>query len=103
VGPCMVGVGMQIVRVAGVVYVLGLDWADTPGSPRRLPPLGVLSDLLTVRGKLWLLPRAWQRWGWRGVQAVFSPEQDLRHLLEVERVLGVAVFRGRVGVEVEGY
>jgi SAM-dependent methyltransferase len=97
VRPRMVVEWKQMLRDAGVVDVQVEDWSDSAGSPRRIPPLGVLSDLFTVRGKLWLLPRVWQRWGWRGVQAVFSPEQDLRRLLEEERVLGVAVFRGRVG------
>jgi SAM-dependent methyltransferase len=97
VRPLMVVEWKQILREAGVVDVQVEDWSDTAGSPRSLPPLGVLSDLLTVRGKLWLLPRVWQRWGWRGVQAVFSREQDLRRLLEDERVLGMAVFRGWIG------
>lgn len=97
VRPLMVVEWKQILKEAGVIDVQVEDWSDPADSPRRLPLLGVLSDLFTVRGKLWLLPRAWQRWGWRGVQAVFSREQDLRRLLEDERVLGVAVFLGRAG------
>ncbi|NIY11345.1 MAG: hypothetical protein GWN02_25095 [Gemmatimonadetes bacterium] len=50
--------------------------------------------LFTLRGRLIVLPRAWKRWGWRGVRAAVARERELRHSLESERVLGVALIRG---------
>jgi ubiquinone/menaquinone biosynthesis C-methylase UbiE len=103
VRPLMVVEWKQLLKEAGVVDVQVEDWSDLAGSPRRMPLLGGLSELFSVRGKLWLLPRAWHRWGWRGVWATFSRESDLRQLLDQDRVLGVVVIRGLIeGVNGEG-
>jgi SAM-dependent methyltransferase len=102
VQPLMVMEWKQILRDAGVSDVQVEDWSGGGGWPRRMPVVGGLAQLFTVRGKLRLLPRAWDRWRWRGVRAVLSRERELRQLLEAERVLGVAVIRGTVGPDETG-
>lgn len=102
VRPRMVMEWKQMLRDAGVVDIQVEDWANTAGPARRLPVLDGLAELFTMQGKLRLLPRAWRRWGWAGVRAVLSRERELRRLLQEERVLGVAVIRGRVGGDLFG-
>lgn len=97
--PLMLVEWKQILKDAGVLDVQVDDWSDAASSPRRVPVLGGLAELFTVRGKARILPRAWRRWGWRGVRAVLAREQELRRLLQDERVLGVAVLRGRVKMD----
>lgn len=84
----------QMLKEAGVTDLHVEDWSDSAASQSRPSVLGGLSELFTFRGKLRLLPRAWERWGWRGVRAVLSRERELRHLLEQERVLGVSLIMG---------
>lgn len=99
--PLMLVEWKQILKEAGVTAVQVEDWSDAASSPRRVPLLGGLAELYTLRGKLRLLPRAWGRWGWRGVRAVLSRERELHRLLQDERVLGMAVMRGQVGADRE--
>jgi SAM-dependent methyltransferase len=94
--PLMVVEWRQMLKEAGVEDVQVEDWSASSGWPRRLPVVGGLNQLFTVRGKLKMLPRAWSRWGWRGVKAVLSRERELRELLSRERAMGVMVIRGRV-------
>ncbi len=94
--PRMVVEWRQMLREAGVADLQVEDWSDDSAAARRLPVLGGLEALFTLRGKLLLLPRAWRRWGWPGVRAVLSRERELRRLLNQERVLGIVVIRGRV-------
>jgi SAM-dependent methyltransferase len=94
VRPLMLVEWKQMLREAGIVDLHVEDWSD-PGASRSRPSvLGGLAELFTLRGKLRLLPRAWRRWGWRGVRAVLSRERELRRLLEDEQVLGVALIKG---------
>jgi ubiquinone/menaquinone biosynthesis C-methylase UbiE len=94
--PLMLVEWKQILKDAGVVDIQVDDWSDAAAPPHRVPVLGGLSELFTFRARLRILPRAWRRWGWRGVRAVLSREVELRRLLHNERVLGVAVIRGYV-------
>lgn len=94
-----------MLRDAGFEDLHVEDWSDSSSDHRRHSVLGGLSELLTVRGKLLVLPRAWKRWGMRGVRAVLAREQELRRLLEDEEVLGVTLItatRGDRGSEVRG-
>lgn len=99
VRPLMLVEWKQMLREAGLVDLTVEDWSDAAASESRPSVLAGLAELFTVRGKLRLLPRAWRRWGWRGVRAVLSRERELRHLLEEERVLGVSLIRGTRRVE----
>jgi SAM-dependent methyltransferase len=99
VRPQMLMEWKQMLKEAGVTDLRVEDWSDASTSQSRPSVLGGLSALFTLRGKLRLLPRAWDRWGWRGVRAVLSREQELRHLLEEERVLGVSLIVGTREVE----
>lgn len=92
--PLMVVEWKQMLRESGVGDLHVEDWSDPASSRSRPSVLGGLSELFTARGQLRLLPRAWQRWGWRGVWAVLSKERELRRLLEEERVLGVGLIKG---------
>jgi SAM-dependent methyltransferase len=92
--PLMLVEWKQMLREAGVADLHVEDWSDPASSRSRPSVLGGLSELFTARGQLRLLPRAWQRWGWRGVWAVLSKERELRRLLEEERVLGVGLIKG---------
>lgn len=100
VRPLMLVEWKQMLREAGIVDLVVEDWSD-PGASRSRPSvLGGLAELFTLRGKLRLLPRAWRRWGWRGVRAVLSRERELRRLLKDEQVLGVTLIKGtRAAVE----
>ncbi|MFP4623452.1 MAG: methyltransferase domain-containing protein [Gemmatimonadota bacterium] len=95
VRPLMLMEWKQMLREAGVVDVTVEDWSDGASSPGRPSVLGGLAELFTLRGRLRVLPRAWKRWGWRGVRGVLSRERQLRRLLEEERVLGVSLIKGR--------
>ena len=85
---------LDAVREAGITDLVVQDWSDAAASQDRPSVLGGLAELFTWRGKLQLLPRAWERWGFRGVRAVLSRERELRRLLEEERVLGVSMIKG---------
>lgn len=89
----------QMLREAGVEDVTVEDWSDAAAPQSQPSVLGGLAELFTFRGKLRLLPRAWKRWGWRGVRVVLSRERELRHLVEEERVLGVSLIMGTRPVE----
>lgn len=102
VRPLMLVEWKQMLKENGVVDLQVEDWSNGVGPVRRVPVLGGLTELFTFRGKTKLLPRAWHRWGWRGVRAVLSRERELRQLLEEERVLGVVVIRGRIGAATPG-
>lgn len=94
VRPLMLVEWKQMLRELGVQDLTVEDWSDAAGSHRQPSVLGGLAELFTFRGKLRLLPRAWKRWGWRGVRAVLSRERELRRLVEEERVLGVTMIKG---------
>ncbi len=97
--PLVVVEWKQLLRDAGVQNVTVEDWSDAASSHSQPSVLGGLAELFTLRGKLRLLPRAWKRWGWRGVRVVLSRERELRHLVEEERVLGVSLIRGTLPAE----
>lgn len=94
VRPRLVMEWKQMLRDVGVTDLVVEDWSDS-ASPQQQPSvLEGFAELFTFRGKLELLPRAWHRWGWKGVRAVLSREEGLRHLLEEQRVLGVSLIKG---------
>ena len=94
VRPLMLVEWKQMLREAGITDLHVEDWSDSAASQSRPSVLGGLAELFTFRGKLRLLPRAWRRWGWRGVRAVLSRERELRRLIEDEQVLGVSLIKG---------
>ncbi|HUG41783.1 MAG TPA: methyltransferase domain-containing protein [Longimicrobiales bacterium] len=102
VRPRLVVEWKQMLRDAGITDLVVEDWSDAAGSHHQPSVLGGLAELFTFRGKLRLLPRAWKRWGWRGVRAVLSREQELRREVQDERVLGVSVIKGIRGVDDAG-
>jgi SAM-dependent methyltransferase len=99
VRPQMLVEWKQMLREAGFVDLHVQDWSDSAATRSQPSVLGGLSELFTLRGKLRILPRAWDRWGWRGVRAVLSRERELRRLLEEERVLGVSLIKATRRVE----
>lgn len=99
VRPRLVMEWKQMLLDLGVTDLVVEDWSDSAGSQRQPSVLQGLAELFTFRGKLELLPPAWRRWGWKGVKAVLSREDRLRHLLEEERVLGVSLIKGARSVE----
>ncbi|MDX1673973.1 MAG: methyltransferase domain-containing protein [Longimicrobiales bacterium] len=94
VRPRMLVEWKQRLRDAGIEDLHVEDWSDSATSRSRPSVLGGLAELFTLPGKLRLLPRAWRRWGWKGVRALMSRERELRRLLEEERVLGVTLIKG---------
>lgn len=94
VRPLMLMQWKQMLRDVGIVDLHVEDWSDSASSESRPSVLGGLAELFTLRGKLLLLPRAWRRWGWRGVRAVMSRERELRRLLHEDQVLGVSLIKG---------
>lgn len=99
VRPLMLVEWKQMLREAGITDLHVEDWSDSAASRSRPSVLGGLAELFTLRGKLRLLPRAWRRWGWRGVQAVLYRERELRRLLKDEQVLGVTLIKGTLGAD----
>ena len=85
----------QLLTEAGVEDLHVEDWSDSAAPESQPSVLGGIRELFTLSGRIRLLPRAWERWGWRGVRALFSREQELRHLIEGERGLGVSLMVGR--------
>jgi SAM-dependent methyltransferase len=67
------------------------DWSDASSEHGRGSVLGGLSELLTLGGSLRVLPRAWKRWGTRGIRAVLSRDGALAQLLKDDRMLGVTL------------
>ncbi len=94
VRPRMLVEWKQMLREAGIVDLHVEDWSDSAAGRSRPSVLGGLAELFTWQGKLRLLPRAWRRWGWRGVRALMSRERELRKLVEDEQVLGVSLIKG---------
>ena len=94
VRPLMLMEWKQMLREAGITDLHVEDWSDPAASRSRPSVLGGLAELFTLRGKLLLLPRAWRRWGWKGVRAVLSRERELLKLLKDEQVLGVTLITG---------
>lgn len=94
VRPRMLVEWKQLLREAGIDDVTVEDWSDAASSHNQPSVLSGLAELLTIRGRLRLLPRAWKRWGWVGIRAVLTREHELRHLLEEERALGVHLIKG---------
>ncbi len=99
VRPLMLVEWKQMLREAGIEDLHVEDWSDSAASRSRPSVLGGLAELFTLRGKLRLLPRAWRRWGWKGVGAVLSHERELRRLLKDEQVLGVTLIKGTRGAD----
>lgn len=85
----------QLLRDAGVVDLHVEDLSDQAATPRQ-PLLGVagLTDFFYLRDKLGVLYRAWQEWGWQGVFETLRHGNDVRYLIERERVLGLSLIRG---------
>lgn len=94
VRPLMLMEWKQMLREAGIVDLHVEDWSDSAASRSRPSVLGGLAELFTFQGRLRLLPRAWRRWGWKGVRALMSRERELRELLTDEQVLGVSLIKG---------
>lgn len=94
VRPLMLMEWKQMLREAGIDGLHVEDWSDAAASQSQPSVLGGLAELFTLRGKLRILPRAWNRWGWKGVRAVLSRERELRRLIEDEQVLGVTLIKG---------
>ncbi|MBW3552587.1 MAG: methyltransferase domain-containing protein [Gemmatimonadetes bacterium] len=101
VRPQLVVEWKQMLRAAGITDLVVEDWSDAASSQDQPSVLGGLAELFTLQGKLRLLPRAWKRWGWKGVRAVLSREQELRRLLQEERVLGISLIKGTRTGELE--
>ncbi len=99
VRPLMLVEWKQMLKEAGIQDLHVEDWSDSAASRSRPSVLGGLAELFTFRGKLRLLPRAWRRWGWKGVRAVLSRERELRRLLKDEQVLGVTLIKGTLGAD----
>lgn len=99
VRPLMREQWQRMLSDAGVEAITVEDWPDPSAADQELSVLGGLAELFTLRGKARLLPRAWKRWGWRGVRLVLSREQELRRLVEDEGVLGVSLITGTCPAE----
>lgn len=84
----------QQLRAAGVVDLHTEDWSAAAATLRQPAVLGPLAVFFSVFGTLSVLPRAWRRWGWRGVVTALSTGRELRRLLVDEKVLGVSLIKG---------
>ncbi|MEJ2677746.1 MAG: methyltransferase domain-containing protein [Gemmatimonadota bacterium] len=84
----------QLLREAGVVDLHTEDWSAAAASLRQPAVLGTLAVFTSVLGTLSVLPRAWRRWGWRGVATALSMGTELHRLLVDEKVLGVSLIKG---------
>ncbi len=84
----------QQLRAAGVVDLHTEDWSAAAATLRQPAVLGPLAVFSSVFGTLSVLPRAWRRWGWRGVVTALSMGRELRRLLVDEKVLGVSLIKG---------
>jgi len=84
----------QMLREAGVVELYVEDWSDAGGSGRSLGEAGLLAEYGSLKDRLVVLHRAWQRWGWRGTRELLSRQKELRELLTRERLLGLTLIKG---------
>ena len=89
----------QLLRDAGIVDLTVEDWSDAPSPfrptvPAVRGPFPDFTELFSVRERLGILARAWQRWGWRGVQGAVLREREIHRLLTRERVLGLSLIKG---------
>src|SRR5690606_98939 len=86
----------QLLRDAGCVDLRVEDWSDND-SPFRPAVHGPIHDfvlMFSLRQKLAILRRAFERWGWRGVRGAIAREQEIHNLLTRQRVLGLALIIG---------
>lgn len=91
--PYMLVEWKRMLRDAGAVDLHVEDWSDTASSFRQPAALRALGRVFSLRDKLALLFRAWQRWGWRGIPQTIRRQNEVRRLILQERVLGLSVIR----------
>jgi SAM-dependent methyltransferase len=86
----------RILMDAGVGELNMEDWTDedTAFRQRVKKPFPDFTELFTLSEKLGILRRAWRRWGWRGVRALFQREAEVHRLLTKERILGLNLILG---------
>lgn len=86
----------QLLREAGVVDLHVEDWSDhdSPFRPAMTGPFHDFARIFSLREKLSILTRAFQRWGWRGVRGAVIREQEVHQLLTRQRVLGLTLIHG---------
>lgn len=95
--PLMLVEWKRLLAAAGVQEVHTEDWSDTRTSfgGGVAKPFPDFAELFSVPEKIGILRRAWRRWGWRGVRALFAREREVHNLLTTERILGLDLLRGR--------
>lgn len=90
----------QMLRAAGVVELHVEDLSEAAGSRGgALPATGLVEFLSVGDGMVSQVWQAWLRWRWQGVSAVFSRDAELRRLVTRERLLGLALIKGRKWVD----
>ena len=101
--PLMVVEWKRLLRESGISTVHTEDWSDeeTAFRPTVAKPFPDFAELFSVGEKIGILRRAWTRWGWRGVRTVLEREREVHRLLTRERILGLALLKGRKGEAAE--
>ncbi len=86
----------RILKSAGVSDLHTEDWTDDETAFRGhgKKPFPDFAELFSLSQKLGVLRRAWRRWGWRGVRALFQREAEVHRLLTRERILGLNLLVG---------
>lgn len=86
----------RLLREHGVRKLHTEDWSDeeTAFRPTVTKPFPDFAELFSFPEKLWILWRAWKRWGWRGVKAALERELEVHRLLTRERILGLDLLTG---------
>ena len=86
----------QMLRDAGVVDLHVEDWSDrsSPFRPALRSPFPDFTEIFSLREKVRILRRAFQRWGWSGVRGAIVREREIQELLTRERVLGLTLIKG---------
>lgn len=57
-------------------------------------PFPDFAEFFSLPEKLGILRRAWKRWRWTGVQALFQRETEVHRILTRERILGLNLLMG---------
>ncbi len=84
----------QMLRQAGVVELFVEDLVDAANPWQALLGGSGILDLPSLRERMGLLHRAWKQWGWSGLFQAMAGGNELRRLINQERLLGLALIKG---------
>jgi len=101
--PLMLVEWKRLLRESGVKELHTEDWTDEETAFRAggVKPFPDFAEIFSLWEKIGILRRAWSRYGWTGVRTVLHREREIHRLLSQDRVISLALLKGRTPEAVE--